>query len=134
MRATSHMKQTRRGNRLGARPSWPEQVQRSTAGRNHGVAEEEMRGQTRLSRNSVGQAARNRGAETKWVFSVKARDARGLFNDGSEPTDHGEGGRGGAERGTMLQKRRCQVQEWKLWAEVQAQGRGPFLLDSRLRG
>ena len=87
MRATSHMKQTRRGNRLGARPSWPEQVQRSTAGRNHGVAEEEMRGQTSLSGNSVGQAARNGGAETKWVFSVKATDARGLFNDGSEPTD-----------------------------------------------
>ena len=91
-----------------------------------------MRGQTRLSRNSVGQAARNRGAETKWVFSVKARGARELFNDGSEPTDHGEGGRGGAEGGTMLQKRQCRVQKWKLWAEVQAQGRGPFLLYSRL--
>ena len=31
-------------------------------------------------------------------------------------------------------KRRCQVQEWKLSGEVQVQGRGPFLLDSRLRG
>ena len=36
--------------------------------------------------------------------------------------------------GTMLQKRPCQVQEWKLSGEVQVQGRGPFLLDSRLRG
>ena len=97
------MKQTRRGNRLGARPSWPEQVQTSTAGRKHRAAEEEMRGQTSLPGNSGGQAARNEGAETKWVFSVKATDARGLFNDGSEPTDRSEAG-GGAEGGPMLQK------------------------------
>ena len=67
--------------------------------------------QTSLSRNSVGKAARNGGAETKGIFFAKARDARaGLFNGGSDPTERGK---------TMMQERGRQVQEWK------PRGRGP---------
>lgn len=90
-----------------------------------------MRGQTSLPGNSGGQAARNEGAETKWVFSVKATDARGLFNDGSEPTEpHLR--RVEELRGEQCCKKRRRVQEWKLSGRSQHRAR-PFLTNGRLR-